>query len=136
MTDVSSVFVVDDDHSVRRSLARLLEAAGYRAEGFGSAADLLEQLPSRDLQGPACALVDVRMPEITGFDLVQQLRRRSPDLPVIFITGHGDTAMAERAIRAGVSGFLVKPVDESLLLAEVERALATSRQRLSLDQGR
>jgi FixJ family two-component response regulator len=136
MTDVSSVFVVDDDHSVRRSLARLLEAAGYRAEGFGSAADLLEQLQCRDLRGPACALVDVRMPEITGFDLVQQLRRRSPDLPVIFITGHGDTAMAERAIRAGVSSFLVKPVDESLLLAAVERALATSRQRLSLDQGR
>jgi FixJ family two-component response regulator len=136
MTDVASVFVVDDDHSVRRSLARLLEAAGYRAEGFGSAADFLEQLPCCDLSSPACALVDVRMPEISWFDLFQQLRRRCPDLPVIFITGHGDTAMAERASRAGVSGFLVKPVDESLLVAAVEEALAASRLRLSLDQGR
>ena len=136
MTDVASVFVVDDDHSVRRGLARLLEAVGYRAEGFGSAADFLEQLPCRDHSGPACALVDVRMPEITGFDLFQQLRRRCPDLPVVLITGHGDTAMAERAIRAGASGFLVKPIDESRLVAAVEQALAASRLRLSFDDGR
>ena len=136
MTDVSWVFVVDDDRSVRRGLARLLEAAGYRAEGFESAADFLEQLPWRHRTGPACALIDVRMPEISGFDLFQQLRRRCPDLPVVFITGHGDREMGERAIGSGAIGFLVKPVDESRLVAAVEQALATSRQRLSLDQGR
>ena len=129
MTDVATVFVVDDDHSVRRSLARLLRSVGYKAESFASAADFLAHVQCR---GPACALIDVRMPDMSGFDLFQELQQRCPGLPVIFITGHGDIAMSERAIRAGASDFLVKPVDESVLLAAVERALAASRARLSL----
>jgi len=127
VTDVRTVFVVDDDHSVRRSLARLLRAAGYQAESFVSAADFLANL---QCDGPACALIDVRMPEVSGFDLFQQLQQRCPGLPVIFITGHGDVAMAERATQAGASDFLIKPVDEAVLLAAVEQALAASRSRL------
>ena len=127
MTVVRTVYVVDDDHSVRRSLARLLRAAGYQAESFVSAADFLANL---QCDGPACALIDVRMPEVSGFDLFQQLQQRCPGLPVIFITGHGDVAMAERATQAGASDFLIKPVDEAVLLAAVEQALAASRSRL------
>jgi FixJ family two-component response regulator len=126
------VFVVDDDQSVRRSLARLLKATGYQAESFGSAAEFEARLPC---EGPACALVDVRMPEMSGFDLFQRLQQRCPDLPVVFITGHGDVAMAERAIRSGATGFLVKPVDEVQLFAVVDLALAVSRVRLGVGGG-
>jgi FixJ family two-component response regulator len=121
VTELQTVCVVDDDPSVRRSLARLLRAAGYRAESFASAVEFLANIPCA---GPACALIDVRMPEVSGFDLFQQLQRACPGLPVVFITGHGDVAMAERALKAGATDFLVKPVDEGVLLAAVERALA------------
>ncbi len=127
MTDVATVFVVDDDHSVRRSLARLLKSVGYRVESFASAADFLAGARG---SVPACALIDVRMPDISGFDLFRELQQRCPALPVVFITGHGDTAMADRAIKAGASDFLVKPIDEPLLLKAVERALTASRGRL------
>jgi len=126
VTEIATVFVVDDDHSVRRSLARLLRSVGHKVESFASAADFLAHVERR---GPACALVDVRMPDMSGFDLFQELQQRYPGLPVIFITGHGDVAMADRAIKAGASDFLVKPVDESVLLAAVERALAASLAR-------
>jgi len=126
VTDAATVFVVDDDHSVRRSLARLLRSAGHKTESFASAADFLANVAC---SGPACALIDVRMPDVSGFDLFQDLQRRCPGLPVVFITGHGDIAMSERAIRAGASDLLVKPVDESALLAAVDRALAASRAR-------
>lgn len=132
MTDLRTVYVVDDDHSVRRSLARLLRAAGYRAESFASAVDFLAKIPC---DGPACVLVDVRMPDVSGFDLFQQLQERCPGLPVVFITGHGDVAMAERAVKAGASDFLVKPVDEAVLLTAVEQALEASRARLTFGGG-
>jgi FixJ family two-component response regulator len=132
VTGLPMVFVVDDDQSVRRSLARLLKATGYQAESFGSAAEFEARLPC---EGPACALVDVRMPEMSGFDLFQRLQQRCPDLPVVFITGHGDVAMAERAIRSGATGFLVKPVDEVQLFAVVDLALAVSRVRLGVGGG-
>jgi FixJ family two-component response regulator len=132
VTDVPTVFVVDDDHSVRRSLARLLRSVGYRVESFASAADFLAQA---GCPAPACALIDVRMPERSGFDLFHELQERCPGLPVIFITGHGDVAMSERAIAGGASAFLAKPVDESVLLASVEHALAKSGARLIFGGG-
>jgi FixJ family two-component response regulator len=132
VTDRPTVCVVDDDHSVRRSLARLLRTAGYRAESFASAVEFLAHVPQ---DGPACALIDVRMPEVSGFDLFEQLQRKCPGLPVVFITGHGDVGMAERAIKAGAIGFLVKPVDDGMLLASLERALAMSRARLTFGGG-
>jgi FixJ family two-component response regulator len=132
VTDIQTVCVVDDDHSVRRSLARLLRAAGYRAESFASAVEFLASIPC---DGPACALVDVRMPDVSGFDLFQQLQERCPGMPVVFITGHGDVAMAERAIKAGAGDFLVKPVDEAVLLAAVAQALEASRARLIFGGG-
>jgi FixJ family two-component response regulator len=125
--DPRVVFVVDDDSSVRQSLARLLRAAGYQAESFASAGEFLAR---GWCDGPGCALIDVRMPDVSGFDLFQQLQERCPGLSVVFITGHGDVAMAERAIRAGASDFLVKPFDEAALLEAVEKALAASRARV------
>ena len=132
MTEPGTVFVIDDDPSVRRSFARLLRAAGYRAESFASAAEFVANVRC---DVPACALIDVRMPDVSGFDLFQQLQQSCPGLPVVFITGHGDVAMAEKAIKAGASDFLVKPVDEDVLLAAVEQALAASRARVILGGG-
>jgi len=132
MIGLPTVFVVDDDLSVRRSLTRLLRAAGYHAESFAGAADFLARLPC---EAPACALVDVRMPDVSGFDLLPQLQVACPGLPVILITGHGDTAMAERALASGASNFLVKPVDEPVLLAAVDAALASRDRPMALGGG-
>jgi FixJ family two-component response regulator len=111
---------VDDDSSVRRGLARLLTAAGYRTETFADAAELL----GRERDGPACVLLDVRMPDVSGFDLLDVLKASRPELVVVFVTGHGDIPMAVRAIKSGASNFLVKPVDEAALLAAVAQAIA------------
>jgi two-component system, LuxR family, response regulator FixJ len=129
VSDSQTVYVVDDDESVRQSLARLLRAAGYQAESCASAAEFMARVRC---DGPACAVIDVRMPDVSGFELFQQLQERCPGLPVVFITGHGDVAMADRAVKAGATEFLVKPVDEAVLLRAVDRALAgASRQRLT-----
>jgi FixJ family two-component response regulator len=115
------VFVVDDDASVRRSLARLLNTFGFRTETFASAQEFLAREPA---EGPSCALVDVRMPELSGIDLFERLRAGGRDVPVIFITGHGDMPMGVWAIRAGAADFLSKPFDEHTLVAAVEHAIA------------
>lgn len=121
-----TVIVVDDDASVRRSLARLLKSFGFRTETFASAREFLERDP---IVGPACLLVDVRMPELSGFDLFERLRASGRSVPVIFITGHGDIPMAVRAIKAGAADFLAKPFDERTLVNAVEQAIAQARDR-------
>ena len=121
-----TVFVVDDDPSVRRSLARLLTTFGFATETFGSAREFLGREP---LDAPCCLLLDVRMPELSGFDLFERLKAAGRDLPVIFITGHGDVPMMARAIKAGAVDFLVKPFDEQALMKAVEQAIARRRCR-------
>jgi FixJ family two-component response regulator len=121
--DPATVFVVDDDLSVRRSLARLLKAFGYRTETFASAREFLE---SARIDRPGCLLLDVRMPEVSGFDLFEDLKAAGHTLPVIFITGHGDIPMAVRAMKAGAWDFLAKPFDERALLGTIEQAIAHS----------
>ena len=121
MTDLE-IFVVDDDAPVRRALDRLLRVAGYRVRAFASAHDLLEELPH---SRPACMIIDVRMPERNGLELFEMLRSARESIPVIFITGHGDIAMAVRAMKAGAADFLAKPFDDKALLDAV--AQATSR---------
>ena len=123
------VFIVDDDLSVRRSLARLLTTFGYATETFANAREFLERGP---VDGPGCLLLDVRMPAESGFDLFERLKSAGRDLPVIFITGHGDIPMAVRAIKAGAVDFLVKPFDEDALVNAVEQAIAQSRKPSSL----
>ena len=114
------------------SLARLLTTFGFRAEVFASACEFLGRAA---FDGPACLLLDVRMPEVSGFDLFEQLKSSHRELPVIFITGHGDIPMAVRAVKAGAADFLAKPFDEQALITAVEQAIAQSTERLR-DRGR
>jgi RNA polymerase sigma factor (sigma-70 family) len=122
MTDASGfVFVVDDDPSVRKALARLLRSAGLQTETFSSAAEFLEfQRP--DASG--CVVLDVHMPETDGLELQQSLSEGHVSLPIIFISGHGDIPMSVRAMKAGAVDFLPKPFDDEELLRAVRQALA------------
>jgi FixJ family two-component response regulator len=120
-----TVFVVDDDVSVRRGLERLLRATGHRVEGFASAREFLLR-SERDVRG--CLLLDVRMPEMTGLELRDALAALGHDIPIIFITGHGDIGMAVQAMKAGAVDFLTKPFDEEVLLDAVAQALARDRR--------
>ena len=125
----SLVFLIDDDASVRKGVSRLLRSAGYKHETFGSAADFLAR---EQYSGPACVIVDVRMPGINGMDLQTVLIQRRREEQLVFITGHGDISMCAQAMKAGAVDFLPKPFRSTELLQCVERALARSvdqRQR-------
>ena len=118
------VYVVDDDKSVRRSLARLMRSAGLAAETFPSAQAFLDrQLPDRT----ACLVLDVRLPGLSGLDLQGALSETERSVPIIFITGHGSVPMSVQAMKRGAVDFLQKPFDEDDLLAAIGRALATYR---------
>src|SRR5213595_2954552 len=122
----SLVFAIDDDPSVRKGLTRLLRSAGYRNEIFASASDFLEREPHL---GPACVIVDVRMPGINGIDLQETLIQRRREEQLIFITGHGDISMCAQAMKAGAVDFLPKPFRSDELLESVERALIRSAEQ-------
>ena len=119
----SLVFLIDDDASIRKGVSRLLRSAGYTSEAFDSASDFLTR---EQHSGPACVIVDVRMPGINGMDLQNVLIRRRREEQLVFITGHGDISMCARAMKAGAVDFLPKPFRETELLQCVERALARS----------
>ena len=125
----ATVFVVDDDPSVRRGLERLLRTAGHRVESFASAREFLER-PEHD--GPRCLVLDVRMPGQSGLDLHDRLVASGRDIPVIFITGHADVPMAVRAMKAGAVDFLSKPFDDAELLGAARQALDRDRKRWTL----
>jgi len=120
--DDARVYVVDDDASFVKSVVRLLTSYQIRAEGFTSASVFLDRAPD---EGPACALVDLRMPGVNGIDVQEALQRERRELPVVFISGHTDAQSGVDAMRSGAVAFLVKPVDEQQLLAALELALAT-----------
>jgi two-component system response regulator FixJ len=114
------VYVIDDDDAVRQSLEFLLKTAGLTVRGFEHARAFLEILPQIE-QG--VVVTDVRMPGISGIDLLRGLRETNPDLPVIVITGHGDISLAVEAMKIGAVDFLEKPFDDDLLIASVRSAL-------------
>lgn len=118
------LLVVDDDESVRRSLARLLTAAGYNVETFPSAAELLAREP---LTGPGCLILDVRLPGLSGLDLHAWLRSRGLEKATVFVSGHGDVPTSVRAMKDGAVDFLTKPVNDVQLLEAIERALERDR---------
>lgn len=122
----SRVFLIDDDASVRRGVSRLLRAAGYNNEAFGSASDFLAR---DEYPGPACVIVDVRMPGMNGMDLQDLLLQRRREEQLIFITGHGNISMCAQAMKAGAVDFLPKPFRDTELLECVERALARSAEQ-------
>ena len=118
------VFVVDDDADARDSLCALLESAGVASEAHESARAFLNAYqPGR----PACLIADIRMPDMDGLELQEELNRRSAGLPVIVVTGHADVPLAVRAMKAGAVDLIEKPFDDTLLLASVKRALAQAR---------
>ena len=127
MIDQPTVFVVDDDRSVRRSIMRLLTAAGLRVEGFASAEAFLE---SEHTDGPGCVVLDVRMSGMTGLELQRRMTTVGRPMATVFITGHGDVPMSVAAMKAGAVDFLLKPFDAEALLAAVDRAIARDRTRL------
>jgi FixJ family two-component response regulator len=119
-----TVFVVDDDVSVRESLEALIEVAGWQARTFASAEDFLERAAG---PGPSCLILDVRLPDLNGFDLQAAVARDRAEMPIIFITGHGDIPMSVRAMKAGAVEFLPKPFSDDVLLAAIDAALERSR---------
>lgn len=124
--DDSVVFLVDDDLSFRRSCERLLSMAGYRVESFPSAQEFLERSPP-DI--PACLVTDLRMPGMNGLDLQSELTNAGWEIPLIFVTGHGDVRTSVRAMKAGAIEFLTKPFQERELLTAIANALQLDRAR-------
>ena len=117
------VFVVDDDVSVLRAIGRLLRANGFVVETFTSPRLFLERLP---YHGPACLVVDMRMPELSGLDVQSAMTARSPTISAVFLSGASDVPSAATAMRKGALDFLVKPIDEQELVAAVRRAIDVS----------
>jgi FixJ family two-component response regulator len=124
MTDSGlQVFVVDDDESVCRALARLIQSAGYRVETFGSARAFLDRVRADTC--PACLVLDIQLPDLSGLELQRELHAA---LPIIFITGYGDIPMTVDAMKAGATDFLPKPVRDTDLLRAIEQALERAVQ--------
>jgi FixJ family two-component response regulator len=122
--DQPTVFVVDDDASVREAIKGLVRSVGLRAETFGSTQDFLRKKP---LDGPSCLVLDVRLPGLSGLDFQQELSRANIRIPIIFITGHGDIPMTVRAMKAGAVEFLTKPFRDQDLLDAIQQALDRDR---------
>jgi len=121
----SVVFVVDDDAAVRDALASLLKSVGLRAEMFASAAQFLE---GKRPNAPSCLVLDVRLPGLSGLDFQAELAKKGIQVPIIFITGHGDIPMSVRAMKAGAVEFLTKPVRDQTV-AELRANLETLTPR-------
>ena len=125
--DGPTIAIVDDDPSMRRSLLRVVRAAGYRAEIFSSAREFLEWLTGNRA---ACLLLDIHMSEMTGFELQERLA-----VPIIFITAHDDGPTLARIERSGAAGHLQKPFDPSTVLSAIHQAVQVSHDRIGGDDG-
>ena len=119
-----TVFLVDDDASVRKALERLIRVAGFDVESFADAAGYLASAPH---SAPACIVLDIRMPAMSGFELQSAIAGTSRELPVVFITGHGDDSLRSQALQAGAVDVLLKPIDEEQLVSAIEKALEARR---------
>jgi len=126
MTDTATVFVVDDDASIRDALGSLFRSVGLHAQLFASANDFLAT-PKTD--APACLILDVRMPGLSGLDCQRQLVEAGFHIPIIFMTGHGDVPMSVRAMKDGAFEFLTKPFRDQELLDAVQYAIERDRER-------
>jgi FixJ family two-component response regulator len=118
------VFVVDDDVSVREALESLVRSAGFEVETFGSAQDFLDH---RKADRPSCLVLDVRLPGLSGLDLQKRIVEANREIPIVFITGHGDVPTSVRAMKAGAVEFLTKPFSEQDLLNAIRQAIQRDR---------
>ncbi len=123
---IPTVFVVDDDPSIRESLNLLLSSAGYGVQTFSSAKEFLES--EQDIRENACIVSDIKMPGLSGLDLQEELASRDYAMPIIFITGHGDIPTTVQAMKKGAIEFLPKPFDDGDLLDAVKEALSKDFQ--------
>ena len=123
-TDAPTVFVIDDDPSMRESIQGLLKSANLRSESFGAAEEFLSNKPA---EGPSCLVLDIRLPGINGLEFQRQLANVGLLIPIIFITGHGDIPMTVKAMKSGAVEFLTKPFLDQDLLDAVHQALERDR---------
>jgi FixJ family two-component response regulator len=121
----ATVFVVDDDAGVRDAVAALIRSAGLKAQTFASAQDFLGRPPPN---GPSCLVLDVRLPGLTGLDLQSRMVELNLDIPIVFITGHGDVPTSVRAMKAGALEFLTKPFRDEDLLGAIAKAIERHRE--------
>ena len=122
----ATVFVVDDDPSIRKALSRLIGSAGYQVESFTSAEDFLAKSHQ---DGASCLILDVSMPGLDGIQLQEKLKAAGVIIPIIFLTGHGDIPMSVKAMKAGALDFIPKPVEDETLLQAIEFAIARNVER-------
>lgn len=125
------VFVVDDDAGVRDGIRKLLASVGLRAETFGSTREFLG---SKRPNAPACLILDVRLPDVSGLEFQRELIQANIHIPIIFITGHGDIPMSVQAMKAGAVEFLTKPFRGQELLDAVQEAIAKDREAWSANE--
>jgi FixJ family two-component response regulator len=116
---VPTVFIIDDDRGMRQSVQDLVESIGLRAEAFATGQEFLNR---KRTSGPSCLVLDVRLPQISGLDFQRQLAETGMQIPIIFITGHGDIPMSVRAMKAGAVEFLAKPFKDQDLLDAIQQA--------------
>ena len=127
MADKATVFLVDDNDGFRDSTAWLLETAGYAVRAFPSGPDFLDAYAQARHEGEHCLVSDIRMPQMSGLQLQEELLRRGIRIPVVFVTAHGDVPLAVEAMRKGASNFLEKPFSDEALTEAVDVALANAR---------
>jgi len=126
LADIPTVFVIDDDAGIRASIQGLLKSADLRSESFESAEQFLQRKPP---DSPCCLILDVSLPGINGLDFQQQLRNAGLQIPIIFVTGHGDIPMSVKAMKSGAVEFLTKPLKRHALLDAIQQALARDSAR-------
>jgi len=124
-----TVFIIDDDRSVRRAIQDLVESVGLRCESFAAGQEFLSRKPT---DGPCCLVLDVRLPHISGLDFQRQLADAGVQIPIVFITGHGDIPMTVKAMKSGAVEFLTKPLRDQELLDAIQQAL--ERDRVTREQ--
>ncbi len=120
------VYIVDDDADIRDALALLMRSAGLSAASFPSARDFLARVTPRD---SGCLVLDIRMPGMSGIELQAEMQKRRIELPIIFLTGHGDVPLAVKAMKAGAADFIQKPLEEHRLVMAVSQALKDDAAR-------
>lgn len=126
----NTVFVVDDDPKVRDALSWLFESVDLLVDTFKNAKDFLEHC---DFNKPGCLILDVRMPGMSGLELLDQLRLKKCHIPIIVITGHGDIPMAVRAMKAGAIDFISKPFNDQYLIDKIQRVFIQMKRSESYD---
>ena len=121
---VPTVFIIDDDRGMRQAVQDLVESVGLRAESFATGQEFLSRQPTSD---PSCLVLDVRLPQMSGLDFQRRLTEIGMQIPIIFITAHGDVPMSVRALKSGAVEFLTKPFRDQDLLDAIQQALQRDR---------